>query len=47
MRTTEAIKRLEKLFPGAKRENIDIGKIVRRCENEKQAVKKLLSMGYG
>lgn len=46
LKASQAIKRLEAFFPGAKRDNVDFKSIVKKVENERQAVKKLLNMGY-
>eukprot|EP00039_Didymoeca_costata_P014689 m.239940 g.239940 ORF g.239940 m.239940 type:complete len:972 (+) comp16073_c2_seq1:264-3179(+) len=47
LKEKEAVQRLEIFFPGALRDGVDLGKIVRHTENEKAAVKKLLQKGYG
>jgi hypothetical protein len=46
LKASQAIKRLECFFPGAKRDNVDFKSIVKKVENERQAVKKLLNLGY-
>lgn len=46
LKASQAIKRLEAFFPGAKRDNVDFKAIVKKVENERHAVKKLLNLGY-
>eukprot|EP00729_Bicosta_minor_P008542 gene8542-25681_t len=46
LKASQAIKRLEAFFPGAKRDNVDFKAIVQKVENERQAIKKLLNQGY-
>ena len=46
LKASQAIKRLEAFFPGAKRDNVDFKGIVKKVENERQAVKKMLNLGY-
>ena len=46
LKASQAIKRLETFFPGAKRDNVDFKAVVRKVENERQAVKKMLNLGY-
>ena len=47
LKRQEAVQRLEKFFPGAKRDRVDMKTVVLQAENERAAVKRLLRKGYG